>query len=69
MTAQEVLDAEVEAFTGLIEMINDLGSQISDVSAARSHIQNDCRRGSVASIMGRQPGDQSRPEKSIELEV
>lgn len=69
MTAQEVLDTEVEAFTGLIEMINNLGSEICDISAAKSRVQRDRSRGSVASVMGRQPGDQSRPEKSIELEV
>ncbi len=41
MTAQEVLDTEIEAFSGLIEMINDLGAQTPDVRAARNQMQKD----------------------------
>jgi len=34
LTAEEVLDMEIEAFSGLIEMINDFGSQLPDIALA-----------------------------------
>jgi len=66
LTAQEVIDREVEAFSGLIGMINDLGSSVPDFSLAREQMQMD-RLPERMTIMGRQTADLSSAKKSVEL--
>jgi len=41
-TLEEVLEKEIEAFTGLITQINDLGSIIPEFYAGKKHVQEGC---------------------------
>jgi methanogenesis marker radical SAM protein len=71
ITLEEVLEKEIEAFTGLITQINDLGSPIPEFYAGKKRVQEGCLSSehfhSLSSSRDR--AVQAREKKRIELTV